>query len=247
MEDYRIDFDDDDDNTEFVGESLRAEARRRNNRERAEHEAIVQGQRDRAWGRAITQASMFSFSSAPQLWPESVNAWTAHEFVEHSGWLQRISTQALADGLPQQAEHAAHLGRLVAGETDAPYEARKTLARHRCGDSLIACALANGYGEDPRQDFLDAMARAGIIPSDPPRIGAGNVLHTFHVLGDASGTVNGWAILHRCPGAGSFGSWRTGAVHIWHAMPDRIAEPQEQYKQDFARATIEKDNRRIAA
>jgi hypothetical protein len=244
-EPFEFDFDTEDD-VEHVAEPLRDEANRVRQRERSEHEAIVRRQRDRAWGRAVTEASVFAFASTPHTWCEPVNSWTASEFVEHADWLRRTRDKALAEGLQQQADHAAHLGRLVTGQTDAPYEARRSLARHRSGDSVIASALANGYGEDPRQDFLDAMGRAGIIPSNPPRIGAGNVLHTFHVLGDAPNTANGWAVLHRCPGAGSFGSWRTGVVHHWHSTPELMAECTEQFANDIARAGVARDNRLAA-
>ena len=246
-----IDFDfDDDEDAEQVAANLQQEARLRRSQQRQEHERAIHRQRERAWGRAVSGGFEFCFSSddlLPLPWP--IKVWTSPEFAEHSDWLLETEAYALNEardiagnvsmsdrsGLERQADHAAHLRKLVTGASYEPFAAQRSGSRRDPFD-VIATALANAYGPDPRPPFLEDMARAGIIPFEPTVISAGNMLHAFHVLGDPLGTTNGWAILHRCPGAGSFGSWRTGAVHAWHFMPDRLADLAAQYADDLVRA-----------
>lgn len=251
---YLIDFDAADDD-EFVGAPLREEASRIRQRERSEHEGIIERDRNRAWGRAVSDASEFAFASIPHRWPAPIKTWAAPQFAEHAGRLANIRDAALAEasnlgelaglaeGLHRQADHADHMRQLVNGETDRPW-----LPHHRAhdggtwqlyGTNIFESALLNAYGPDPRPAFVDAMARTGIVPSVPQTITAGNTLRRFHVVGDPYETKHGWAILHRCPGAGTYGSLLTRAVHHWHVQPDRMKDTGPQFLNDVERAMTE--------
>lgn len=71
---------------------------------------------------------------------------------------------------------------------------------------------------DPIRAFLDALAQAGIIPTEPNRIVPDGTLVRFGCEGDRGGSRNGWAILSLSPEPwGCFGSWRSGATGSWRA------------------------------
>ena len=160
-------------------------------------------------------------------------------FTEHIDWMTRLRISAAIDGVEIQARHAAHLLQWISGSVDTPWKHSK---RGDANDGWkddpdpVSNALLRFYGPNPVPMFLAYMHSCGINPSEPEKIGAGNVLHTFHIHGDPVGTTYGWAILHRCPGAGSFGSWRTGAVYRWHSRPERMDETREQFEADYQRA-----------
>ena len=138
-------------------------------------------------------------------------------------------------GLRTQSRHAAHLARQIDGsETDPWTPIPPAMFEHWDDLDPIACALVKAYGPNPIPGFLRSMREQGIEPNEPNKIGY--YLRQFHVRGDPTGTEYGWAILHRCPGAGSFGSWRTGAVYRWHSRQERMEEAAAQFEDDYRRA-----------
>lgn len=161
-----------------------------------------------------------------------------------NGKLHPRSCDLLAAGLDRQAEHAGHLVQAIDGSHDQPWCTERTpqASPSSLGDFLLVL-----YGKDPRPTFLDAMAGKGIIPMDPTQISAGARLHVFPTITDQDGEANGWAVLHRCPPAGSFGSFATGVVHRWAANADDLERFATQFAIDEARAAAFLDARRKAA
>jgi putative DNA primase/helicase len=87
---------------------------------------------------------------------------------------------------------------------------------------------------DPRDEFLAALAAAGLAPTKPLRLVDGE-LERYRVEGDKPGSTNGWAVFYSHPlPAGAFGSWKTGATHTWRSRsvaaetPKARAERQRQ-------------------
>lgn len=110
-------------------------------------------------------------------------------------------------------------------------------AQHRKGIEATTAfyAAARQPYSDPRGEFLDAMHRAGIVPSDLSQIVADGRLCRFHVDGDKRHTKNGWRVLFVDGGraAGVFGSWKLGTTHKWHAGGERLSRA-EQARMDAA-------------
>lgn len=80
---------------------------------------------------------------------------------------------------------------------------------------------------DPVSAFRDAMAAAGI--NTPDQVVADGKLRRFHVEGDRRGTKHGWYVLYLdgLP-AGSFGSWKLGVRHNWHAETNGATNDEER-------------------
>lgn len=75
----------------------------------------------------------------------------------------------------------------------------------------------------------DAMASAGLRPHKPLDLAADGKIVRFRLVGDKSGSRNGWAVLHGGPAAfGAFGSWKTGESHTWSAATSKPLTAQEQ-------------------
>ncbi|MEH6790950.1 toprim domain-containing protein [Parasphingorhabdus sp.] len=64
--------------------------------------------------------------------------------------------------------------------------------------------------------FIDAMAKAGIVPMEPISLTSGELCR-FRCVGDNMGRRNGWAVLHYDSGVacGAFGNWRSGKGNKW--------------------------------
>lgn len=75
------------------------------------------------------------------------------------------------------------------------------------------------FDVDPVAGLLNALTRAGIVPSDPAAIVADGRVCRFHVEGDRRGARNGWCVLH--PDHGAAGHWRTGARVTWSSRGDK--------------------------
>lgn len=66
----------------------------------------------------------------------------------------------------------------------------------------------------PEDRFIESMRDAGIETDEP--IIADGILHRFHVIGDRSGSGNGWYVLYAGePTAGAFGCWKRGVSETW--------------------------------
>ncbi|APW47221.1 toprim domain-containing protein [Rhodoferax antarcticus] len=86
--------------------------------------------------------------------------------------------------------------------------------------------------------FSDAMAAAGLAPAKPLDMHQDGKIHRYRVVGDKSGSVNGWYSLHDgSPAFGAFGSWKTSESHTWHeatTRPQTAAERAEFQRQMHA-------------
>jgi len=204
---------------------------------------------DEAWGSTkISSDFQWGFRPTENPWEgKRVFPWALGMFADSGDVLERIKATADELGPYQQARHVEHLLEQIAGRMARPWSAKgkRTDSGQDIAD-MLGGALLEGYGPNPVPDFLAAMQACGIVPLGV-KVGAGNVLHQFHVAGDPHPVRNGWAILHRCPGAGSFGSWRTGEVHRWHSRPDQLESAGAQFEEDYRRASREKYRSRAAA
>lgn len=94
------------------------------------------------------------------------------------------------------------------------------------GEKLIAQIIStasravNDFGLG-WHELCRAMAARGIEPFSPLDIAADGRLQRFRVVGDGSGSRNGWLIVHADPTVAIFGSWRLGSTHTW--TPERTA------------------------
>lgn len=83
--------------------------------------------------------------------------------------------------------------------------------------------------------MIDAMRADGLGPAKDLDLRDDGKLVRYRVEGDKAGSRNGWAVLHGHPVmAGAFGSWKTGASHIWReatAKPLTSAERAELQRQ----------------
>jgi putative DNA primase/helicase len=117
------------------------------------------------------------------------------------------------------------------------------------GSATRAGTTATASHHDARADFLDAMRRAGIVPTEAERIAADGTLCRFLVDGDKRGARNGWALLHLDGlASGAFGHWRTGRHETWcNGARDRLT-PAERARMDaaIAEAKREREARRLA-
>ena len=71
-----------------------------------------------------------------------------------------------------------------------------------------------------------AMAAQGLVPHKALDLQPDGRFNRFQLSGDKSGSRNGWAVLHE--EFGSFGSWKTGETHTWHAARTQPATPAER-------------------
>ena len=68
-------------------------------------------------------------------------------------------------------------------------------------------------------------------------------LQRFHVPGDKSGSLNGWAVLYADGiASGAFGSWKHGQAHRWSSR-----EPATPFEADQLRQRIERARRQREA
>jgi putative DNA primase/helicase len=67
---------------------------------------------------------------------------------------------------------------------------------------------------DIQEEFVSAMVKNGIVPSDPAQVVADGTIHRFHVKGDKRSSKNGWAIIftNEIP-AGAYRSLKWGKKH----------------------------------
>lgn len=195
------------------------------------------------------------------IWRPSTSPWDRPEFRAQLDWLSRRLADAadtrkavaalpaeniredrrdrLLAGATRQIAHASHLRRQILGAIE-PYCGKRGQESNLTTD--IDGLLASLFGNDPRAAFLSAMTLNGIVPSSA-MIAAGAALQGFHVVGDPKGTQYGWAILHRAPALGSFGSWRTGAVFHWG---DATPANEATFDQDYRRALAAQPTSRAA-
>ena len=77
--------------------------------------------------------------------------------------------------------------------------------------------------------FKQALAAAGLAPhGDLDLVGDGK-LQRYRIVGDKSGSRNGWAVLYSHPvTAGAFGSWKTGETHNWCERTSKPPTPAER-------------------
>lgn len=82
--------------------------------------------------------------------------------------------------------------------------------------STAYCATSDSH-YNPVASFLEAMAAAGVAPSDGGIVADGT-LRRYRVTGDKPGSRNGYYLLHLdgIP-AGCFGSWKAGISQTWSA------------------------------
>lgn len=117
------------------------------------------------------------------------------------------------------------------------------------GSATRASTTANASHHNARADFLDAMRRAGIVPTEAERIAADGTLYRFHVEGDKRGARNGWAVLHLDGlASGAFGHWRTGQHETWCSGSRERLTPAERARIDaaIAEAKREREAQRLA-
>lgn len=75
-------------------------------------------------------------------------------------------------------------------------------------------------------EFVEAMQRVGLAMHCPSDLLVDGRLHRYRVLGDKSGSKNGWLVLDLSPPAhGAFGSWKTGQTHTWQATQQNDMTP----------------------
>ena len=85
----------------------------------------------------------------------------------------------------------------------------------------------------------DAMAAAGLVPAKLLDQHPDGKIHRYRVMGDKSGSLNGWYVLHDGPTAfGAFGSWKTGESHTWHPATTKPLSPAEKAAQRRALAVV---------
>jgi len=83
------------------------------------------------------------------------------------------------------------------------------------------------------QQFLAALADAGLAPHAADLIADGG-LHRYRVVGDKSGSLNGWYVLDlTLPAHAAFGSWKTGQSCTWR--PDQPAPMSDAEREALAR------------
>lgn len=84
----------------------------------------------------------------------------------------------------------------------------------------------------------EAIRTKGLAPAKDLDLRGDGKLVRYRVEGDKPGSQNGWAVLYSHPiMAGSFGSWKTGETHTWHAertAPQTPAERAEHQRQVLA-------------
>ena len=86
-----------------------------------------------------------------------------------------------------------------------------------------------GVSADPVQDFMGAMAEAGVPMASDGRIVPDGKLHRYRVEGDKRGSKSGWYVLHTDdPPAGAFGCWKRRVQGTWSAKPEREFTPAER-------------------
>lgn len=93
-------------------------------------------------------------------------------------------------------------------------------------------------------DFLLAMQAVGLSPAKNQAIKSDCGLQRYRVEGDRAGSLNGWYNLHSdSPGAGWFGSWKTGETHSWFAKAQESFAPEEKaaYAEKRRVAKLERD------
>lgn len=77
--------------------------------------------------------------------------------------------------------------------------------------------------------IYDAIRAAGLAPATELELRGDGKLVRYRVVGDKSGSRNGWAVLYCDPVmAGSFGSWKTGEAHTWRAQSSKPQTPAER-------------------
>lgn len=77
--------------------------------------------------------------------------------------------------------------------------------------------------------MLDTMRSVGLGPLKDIDLVADGGIHRYRVVGDKSGSANGWYVLHDQPIlAGAFGSWKTGESHNWREVRDKPPTRQER-------------------
>ncbi|MDO9278562.1 MAG: hypothetical protein Q7U05_08390 [Polaromonas sp.] len=78
--------------------------------------------------------------------------------------------------------------------------------------------------------FMQAIASAGLTPSDDLSLNGDGKLQRYRIEGDKAGSRNGWAVLHSHPMmAGAYGSWKTGESHTWREnRSDKPSTPEER-------------------
>jgi putative DNA primase/helicase len=133
---------------------------------------------------------------------------------------------------PNEKPHAGGRGASIERKGNRAYLATLSALY---GSATRAGTTASPCHRDARADFLDAMRRAGIVPTEPERIEADGTLHRFHVEGDKRGARNGWALLHLDGlSSGAFGHWRTGQHETWcSGSRDRLT-PAERARMEEA-------------
>lgn len=92
------------------------------------------------------------------------------------------------------------------------------------------------------EPFKAEMRRHGLETSDP--IIPNGTLHRIHIIGDESGSKNGWYVLHfDGVAAGAFGSWKTGESHTWCAESQNkmTALEHNQYRQKIEQAKRQRE------
>lgn len=85
---------------------------------------------------------------------------------------------------------------------------------------------------DAAAELAAAMRAAGLELVKGADIVLDGRIHRFRVIGDKSGSRNGWVVghLHPVP-AGAFGSWKTGVSHTWRAESEKAMTPAELAEQ----------------
>jgi putative DNA primase/helicase len=88
-----------------------------------------------------------------------------------------------------------------------------------------------------KNTMIDAMAAAGLQPHTPLDLIPNGKIHRFRLVGDKSGSRNGWAVLHSSKvyveelgqwvevDSGSFGSWKTGQSIDWCQNIEALKTP----------------------
>ena len=77
--------------------------------------------------------------------------------------------------------------------------------------------------------IYDAIAAAGLQPQKSLDLQPNGKIHRYRVMGDKSGSVNGWAVLNEDPTLfGGFGSWKTGESHTWREASNKPTTEAER-------------------
>jgi putative DNA primase/helicase len=78
-------------------------------------------------------------------------------------------------------------------------------------------------------NIFESMSLNGLSPHKPLDLFSDGLIHRYRVIGDKSGSRNGWVVMQRAKfDFGAFGSWKTGESYTWSEKSTKTLTPQER-------------------